>query len=131
MTVKIALLKSGENVIADIKELISEENIVGYLFEDPCIIEYNDTEQIYLSEEIEYGKPVELQVTLSPWILFTEDTKIPVRPDWIVTVVNPAKKIKELYEDKSNGNRSETLGENEEKSEDIIIGEQSDSFIAD
>ena len=35
MSVKIALLKSGESVIADIKELISDEKVCGYLFKNP------------------------------------------------------------------------------------------------
>ena len=39
MSVKIALLKSGEKVIADIKELVSDEDennsVYGYLFVKP------------------------------------------------------------------------------------------------
>ena len=33
MSIKLAVLKSGEDIIADVKELIVEENIVGYLFD--------------------------------------------------------------------------------------------------
>ena len=32
MTVKLALLKSGEDVIADIAEMVVEEKVVGYIF---------------------------------------------------------------------------------------------------
>ena len=35
MSIKLAVLKSGEDIIADVKELIVEENIVGYLFNNP------------------------------------------------------------------------------------------------
>ena len=35
MSIKIALLKSGEQVVTDIKELLSEDKPVGYLFKDP------------------------------------------------------------------------------------------------
>ena len=35
MSIKIALLKSGEQVVSDIKELMSEEKPVGYLLKDP------------------------------------------------------------------------------------------------
>ena len=38
MSIKVALLKSGESVIADIKELVSDDNVCGYLFENPNII---------------------------------------------------------------------------------------------
>ena len=41
MSIKIALLKSGEQVITDIKELLSEDKPVGYLFKDPEKIAIN------------------------------------------------------------------------------------------
>ena len=44
MSIKVALLKSGESVIADIKELISDDNVCGYLFENPNIITYLEPE---------------------------------------------------------------------------------------
>ena len=117
MSVKLAVLKSGESIISDIKEIISEEKVVGYLFENPCVIAYDNS--IYLTEEENSDGPTKFQVTLSPWILFTEDTQIPVRPDWIITVVNPAPKLKELYEERNDGPKTNS------------INEQSDSFIAD
>ena len=39
MSIKIALLKSGESVIADIKELISDEEFRGFFIE--YLEEYN------------------------------------------------------------------------------------------
>lgn len=117
MTVKLAILKSGESIISNIKELISEEKVVGYLFENPCVVAYDNS--IYLTEDANPDTPTQFQVTLTPWILFTEDTQIPVRPDWIITVVNPAPKLKELYEERNDGTETDS------------INEQSDSFIAD
>ena len=117
MSVKLAVLKSGESIISDIKEIISEEKVVGYLFENPCVVAYDNS--IYLAEDANPDTPTQFQVTLTPLILFTEDTQIPVRPDWIVTVVNPAPKLKELYEDRNDGPETNS------------INEQSDSFIAD
>ena len=35
MTVKLALLKSGEDVIADIQEMVVGEKVVGYIFNKP------------------------------------------------------------------------------------------------
>ena len=115
MSVKIALLKSGENVIADIKELISEETIVGYLFEDPHRIEYID--QIVLTEDS--GGHNDVKLSLIPWIVFSKDKQVPVRPDWIVTVVEPIDEIKTMYLERND------------KSETNSINEQTDSFIAD
>lgn len=103
MSVKLALLKSGETIIADIKELISENNIVGYLFKDPHTLTI--TESIYLRESPDSDDSI--GVTFTPWIVFTKDKEIPVRPDWLVTVVEPVNEIKKLYEEKVNGTDSE------------------------
>ena len=98
MSVKLALLKSGENIIADVKELISDDKICGYLFKHPHKLTL--TESVYLAEEAEDNS---VGVTFTPWIIFTKDTEIPVRPDWLVTIVEPAKEIRKLYEEKVNG----------------------------
>ena len=103
MSVKIALLKSGESVIADIKELISDEKVCGYLFTKPQKIDIN--QGIFLVEEPTESDSV--SITFSSWIMFTSDIEIPVRPDWIVTIVEPVKTIKQMYEEKVNGKTSE------------------------
>lgn len=100
MSIKLALLKSGETVISDAKELISEEKVCGYLFTKPHKIEVRKT--MLLVEENENLKR-DLEITLSPWIVLTSDTQIPVPPDWIVTIVEPIENIKEMYEEKING----------------------------
>jgi hypothetical protein len=105
MSVKIALLKSGESVIADIKELISEEKVCGYLFKNPHKMEVSNS--LYLTEQQLGSEDGTVSVTFSSWILFTSDNEIPVRPDWIVTIVEPVKSIKEMYEEKVNGKTSE------------------------
>ena len=38
MTVKLVMLKSGEDIIADVKEIKSEEDVIGYFFHDPLIV---------------------------------------------------------------------------------------------
>ena len=103
MSVKIALLKSGESVIADIKELISDDKVCGYLFTNPHKIQVSNS--VFLTEELTESDSV--SITFSSWILFTSDDEIPVRPDWIVTIVEPVKTIKEMYEEKVNGTERE------------------------
>ena len=102
MSIKVALLKSGEYVIADIKELISDDNVCGYLFENPNIINYLEPE--LLTEENETSK---LKISLIPWILITSDTKIPVRSDWIITMVEPIQDVRKIYEEKINGKNNQ------------------------
>ena len=102
MSVKVALLKSGESVIADIKELVSDDKICGYLFQNPNIITYLEPE--VLTEENQTNK---LKLSLIPWILITSDTKIPVRSDWVITIVEPIEDVKKIYEEKINGEDSQ------------------------
>ena len=104
MSIKIALLKSGESVIADIKELISDEKICGYLFKSPYIVDLASNEEVLLLEEGQ--TPPEdrnVGVNFTPWISLTTDKEIPVRYDWLVTVVTPVKEIEKLYEEMING----------------------------
>lgn len=105
MSVKIALLKSGESVIADIKELISEDKLCGYLFKNPHKMQVSNS--IFLTEELTKPEDNTVSVTFSSWILFTSDSEIPVRTDWVVTIVEPVESIKEMYEEKVNGKKCE------------------------
>lgn len=105
MSVKIALLKSGESVIADIKELISEDKVCGYLFTNPHKMKISNS--IFLAEQPIEPEDGTVSVTFSSWILFSSDNEIPVRPDWIVTIVEPVEAIKQMYEEKVNGKECE------------------------
>ena len=113
MSIKVALLKSGESVIADIKELVSDDNVCGYLFENPHIISYLEPE--LLTEQTETSK---LKISLIPWILITSDTKIPVRSDWVITMVEPIESVKKIYEEKINeSNQNNRVDEQQSLSE--------------
>ena len=55
---------------------------------------------VFLSEQVEHDSKI--QVSLSPWIILTEDEDVLVSPDWVVTIVEPISSIKSLYEEKIN-----------------------------
>jgi hypothetical protein len=103
MSIKLALLKSGETVISDAKELISDDKVCGYLFTKPHIVELRET---YLLVENTKDAGDNLEVVLTPWIVLTSDKQIPVPPDWIVTIVEPIDQVKQIYEEKVNGKTS-------------------------
>jgi hypothetical protein len=100
MSIKLALLKSGETVISDAKELISDDKVCGYLFTKPHKIEIKKS--VFLVEETEFQNR-DVEICLSPWIVFSSDKQIPVPPDWIVTIVEPITMVKKMYEEKVNG----------------------------
>ena len=102
MSIKLAVLKSGEQVIADAKELVSEEKVRGYLFTRPHKVV--STQPLLLTEEQQDDNSVE--VTLSPWIILSADKEVVVPTDWVVTVVEPLESVVKMYEEKVNGQSS-------------------------
>ena len=87
MSVKLLLLKSGEQVIADAKELRRKEDdvpaidkVYGYLVSKPHKVIAN--KPLVLSENINEERNVE--ITLSPWILLTEDKVMTIPKEWVI-----------------------------------------------
>ena len=100
MSVKLAVLKSGEQVIAEAKELVSEEKVRGYLFTRPHKVL---TAQPMLLTEEESQDDNSLEVTLSPWIILSADTEVVVPTDWVVTIVEPLESVVKMYQEKTDG----------------------------
>ena len=98
MTVKLLLLKSGEDVVADVSEMVvgEEENrrVVGYFLSKPCIVKMQQPE--VLSEQRNETKSG-YRVSLFPWMPLSADKTIPVPADWVVTIVEPKDKLKDMY----------------------------------
>ena len=96
MTVKLALLKSGEEVISEITEMITEKQVVvGYYFENPCRAILTTPEMEVDEEQALAKKPVSIK--LLPWLPLADEEKIPVVADWVISIVEPQPKLKDLY----------------------------------
>jgi hypothetical protein len=127
MSVKLAHLKSGENIISDIQELVvgeTEENqkVVGYLFIKPQVVLLKDFETISKNDEEKLKHSFD--INLLPWIPFTKDEKIPVPSEWVVTIVEPLSKLKKMYE-------KSILKMGEQNDQIDFTNEQSDSGVTD
>ena len=110
MTVKLALLKSGENVIADIMELVDEnEKVVSLVFSNPYVVRLL-TPELLMENSLGSQGEVEHRVSYSPWMVLSQDKKIAVDPKWVVTIVEPHEWIKSSYEERMN------IGVNEQAS---------------
>ena len=103
MPLKVAVLQSQEQIIADLKEIVSEDKTVAYLLNKPHIIEIN---RFSLTEE---GQPAtSVEVTLSPWIISSAEDDIPVPTQHVITIVEPLDSVKQMYEAKLNGRRNQS-----------------------
>ena len=108
MTVKILLLKSGEDVVADVKEMVSpDDKVIGYFLTKPCVIKL-----IPKSEE------KETSISMYPWMPLAKEKAIPLPTDWVVTMVTPIEKVDTMYkEDVLNGQTTDQVNNPDESTE--------------
>ena len=102
MSIKITVLKTGEHIISDMKELMAEgeENAHAYMLVNPHTYEINEkqfvTEEEKELEEGDYG----INVSLLPWLILSKDKKMIIPTDSVLTVVEPLESVTQLYLDK-------------------------------
>ena len=94
------LLKSGEDIIADVTEMVvgeeEEKRVIGYYLDKPCIVKMRNPN--VLGENEEQGvKKAGFEVSLFPWMPLSKEEKIPIPADWLITMVEPVTKLKEMY----------------------------------
>ena len=101
MSIKITVLKSGEQIISDMKELMAEnENKVqAYMLVNPHTYEISEkqfmTEEEKELEDSDFG----INVSLLPWIILSKDKKMIIPTDSVLTVVEPLESVTQLYLD--------------------------------
>ena len=102
MSIKITVLKSGDQLISDMKELMAEnENKVqAYMLVNPHTYEISEkqfmTEEEKELEDSDFG----INVSLLPWIILSKDKKMIIPTDSVLTVVEPLESVTQLYLDK-------------------------------
>ena len=101
MSIKLTLLKSGETLISEMKELVAEkqQQAHAYLLENPHIVQTR--EKTFLSEEEKKTGDFGIDVTLIPWIVLSADKKVIIPTDVVTTIVEPIASVKQMFIDKS------------------------------
>lgn len=95
MSAKIVRLQNGEDVIADIKEALNEETLVGLLITNPY--------QVFIQSDnlmVETDSPTKLndvQLQFLPWAPLSEKNEFLIRLEQIVTLYNPHPEILDRY----------------------------------
>ena len=101
MAIKLAVLKSGEDVIADIREMMvgdedtpdDKKKVIGYYFIKPCGVTLKN-KAIDVNESADDS----FELKLFPWCPLAKNDAIPMSTEWVVTLVDPVDKLKEMYE---------------------------------
>ena len=136
MSIKLALLKSGEEVIADISEFRQEETdiLVSYLFRKPYCIKIKTSEVL-----VEDKSKEKHELAYYKWMTLSKDDDIIVNKDWVVCITEPLDSIKKNYEDKMNGRRSNDTnrssngrdGRTSKYDPSLVLSESNDSDSGD
>ena len=113
MTIKILVLKSGEDVIADIKEMMTSDNqVMGYILTKPCVVKLVSSAP--LTAEDEDPNPEgssEVRIRMHPWAPLAKEKEVPLSTEWVVTMFSPIDKVLEMYKKqvlKQNGKTDTT-----------------------
>lgn len=98
MTIKFIVLKSGEQLISDIKEMVvgeeDDQKVVGYFLRRPCVVKIKNPGVV---DQQKRKTKAGFEVTLIPWLSLTEDEVIPIPSDWLVTMVEPVPQLTLMY----------------------------------
>jgi len=100
MSIKLAILKSGEQIISDIKEMLSpEQKVIGYLLKKPYTVWEDDTEEVevLLEESEENIDQNNVDVVMTKWIRLAKSDEIMIPVDWVITIVDPIDTLIEMY----------------------------------
>jgi hypothetical protein len=95
MSARIVRLQNGEDVIADVKEALNDETLVGLLLTDPY--------QVFIQSDrlmVETDSPQKIndvQVQFLPWAPLSEKNEFLIRLEQLVTLYNPHPEILERY----------------------------------
>ena len=109
MTIKVLVLKSGEDVIADVQEMMSSsDQVIGYFLNKPCVVKLQAKET-----------SSDVSVRMHPWMPFAREKMIPLSTDWVVTMVTPVESIQEMYQKQvlEDGKETDQTTDSDEQSE--------------
>ena len=113
MTIKILVLKSGEDVIADIKEMMTSDNqVMGYILTKPCVVKLTSNAPLTAEEDdsnTEHSS--EVRIRMHPWAPLAKEKQVPLSTEWVVTMFSPVDKVLDMYKKqvlKENGKTDTT-----------------------
>lgn len=119
MSIKLLLLKSGEDVVADVQEMVVEEKVVGY------ILRYPARAKLVGGADVQDGNnstPFKLQLT--PWMPLSKEKSIPIVADWVITMTEPVDQLVTMfkqgvedYESRKSADSDPAVGEGDSDSD--------------
>ena len=112
MSIKLTILKTGETIISEMQELVSNNEQTtphAYLLNNPHVVVTKDKD--FLTEEEKNQKKFGIDVIMTPWIILSKDKKMVIPIDSVLTVVEPLESVAQLYLDKLASFKMEELND--------------------
>jgi hypothetical protein len=94
MAVQLVLLKSGEELIADVREIVDRDTQeqMSLVFIRP--VKVTIAQRNILNEETNHPQNI---LNFEPWIPTSKDEEYFVDKNWVVTLCEPQEEIKDSY----------------------------------
>lgn len=89
MSLKLLILKTGENIISEVREGYYAEKLICYILENPYLISVKGTYVI--------NGDTQTSISLNKWPMLSSDNIIELAPDSVLTIVEPISHVKKLY----------------------------------
>ena len=102
MSIKVAILSDGTQLLADIKEVTDGES-KSFLMIMPFEIVYQS--EMTLMEDNESTKSEVKKVALKTWLEISHDDQFLISLNTVTTVFDPVSDLVSMYEDLTNGRR--------------------------
>ena len=103
MSIKLVVLKSGEDIIAHVTDMSVDQHdaegevvgreIFGYYLTRPCAVKLLNEEDT----TDDTGRKA-FEISMFPWIPLSGDKVVKIPCDWVVTIVEPIEKVKDMFE---------------------------------
>lgn len=101
MTVKLVRLKNGEDIIADLKEVVDNDNksIAALQFDTPFMVGIDEPAENMFSDGSEGGTKITTpRIRFFPWAPLSRDRVLYIDPSQIVCIYDPYQQVLEQYE---------------------------------
>ena len=97
MTVQLVLLKSGEELIADVREIVDKETEkqISLVFINPYKVSVDIEEILCLTEDT--NQTPKATINFDKWIPLSKSTNFYVPHEWVVTLSEPHDDILNSY----------------------------------
>lgn len=100
MSIKLLILKSYEDVVADVKEMLSGDKTIGYVLNNPYVVRLEDQTET-----------LPTRISFFPYAPLSKDKSIPIPCDWVVSIIEPLDEVKNSYLEKINAKCENTDSE--------------------